>query len=90
MAVSRRDVVVTVRFTEIEAEALRLAADDAGSSVSAVVRDATLRHLKPRSRASVLSTTGTVMYAATTTGTGFSGQAVGEKGQPVGGNLKTL
>lgn len=88
MAVSRRDVVVTVRFTEDEADVLRLAADEAGRSVSAFVRDATLRYLGPRGRASVSSTTGTVAFAPTTTGTGFPVHAVGREGQPVGGNLK--
>ena len=87
MAVSRRDVVVTVRFTEQEAEALRRAADESEKSVSALVRDATLHTIRPGS-ASVSSSTGTAMYAVAATGTGFSGQIVGGEGQPVGGNLE--
>ena len=80
MAVSRKEVVMTVRFTENEAAALRRAADKAGQSVSALVREATLQYVKPASRASVSSSTGAW----------FSGEPRGAEGQPVGGNLEVL
>ncbi len=90
MTVNRRGSVVTVRFTESEAEALRRAADRAGKSVSALLREVTMAHIKPPRGASVSSTTGMLSYSVTATGTGLAGQAMGEHGQPVGGNLEVL
>lgn len=89
MAATPKDVVVTVRFTEDEAEALRNAADLAEKSVSALVRNATVRHIKAGRMTSV-SSGGTISPSATVTGTAFPGQAIGTAGQPVGGNLKEV